>query len=190
MKAPIENGCSIQGLVFAPSSPAILYAAGSQNHGVPTCRYVKPVVSRSTDGGATWEAVGLPSSGASASLLAVDPVDPQLVYAATMGDLFNPPGGLLRSTDGGVTWSEMEEPIGTYWRISALAAPRSREVWAVQDYYPEQRIFRSGDAGETWQESRENLLARTVYQLASDPASPERIYAATSNGVWVLTPAD
>jgi len=58
-------------------------------------------VYKSTDGGATWAAANQGMMDYSITALAVDPANPQIVYAGGFdGDLF-------KSTDGGETWSDL-----------------------------------------------------------------------------------
>jgi hypothetical protein len=61
-------------------------------------------VGRSQDGGQTWQAfsTGLPSVGI--ITLALDPADPETLYAGTRQD------GVFRSTDAGETWT----PVGIW----------------------------------------------------------------------------
>ena len=62
-------------------------------------------VYRSTDGGATWQhGSGVPD-GVLGFKLAVDPTDPNEVYAATGG-------GLFRSTNGGAAFENVALPVG------------------------------------------------------------------------------
>jgi hypothetical protein len=58
------------------------------------------LVSRSRDGGVTWQffSLGLPS-GERIADLAPDPVEPATLYAATLRS------GVFKSTDAGETWS-------------------------------------------------------------------------------------
>jgi hypothetical protein len=94
-------------MVVAPGSPAVLFI-GSESIGLV----------RSNDLGASWQPVdsAVLSGGAAAPLgvtaLAVNPDDPQIVYAAsgfwlgTSNARFNPLG-VFASVDGGAHWFEM-----------------------------------------------------------------------------------
>jgi photosystem II stability/assembly factor-like uncharacterized protein len=66
-------------------------------------------VAKSVDGGQTWTFTAVGEPGHAVVGLALDPEDPQVVYAALLGK------GVFRSTDGGATWS----PLGTWpgWSI-------------------------------------------------------------------------
>ncbi|MCC7355351.1 MAG: hypothetical protein IT330_16535 [Anaerolineae bacterium] len=58
---------------------------------------------RSDDGGRTWQA--LPLAPRRVASLAVDPLSPQIVYAALS------PGGVWRSIDGGASWQQIGEGL-------------------------------------------------------------------------------
>jgi photosystem II stability/assembly factor-like uncharacterized protein len=111
-------------------------------------------VARVTLGGAaTAEAeVGLPGRGA--CCLAVDPRDPDRVYAGTFDD------GIRVSDDGGATWREPDTgPADT--RVLALAVSRAAPV--VYAGTEPSNLYRSEDAGRTWE------LVPALRELPSEP---------------------
>src|SRR5215470_7674975 len=60
---------------------------------------------RTTDGGETWQNVGLKESRTIPRIV-VDPKKPEVAYVAAMGNLWKDGGerGLFKTTDGGKTW--------------------------------------------------------------------------------------
>lgn len=48
-------------------------------------------------------------------------------------------------------------------------------------------LYRSDDAGETWQMAAQGLPAGGVVALALDPRQPQRLYAATPAGALYLS---
>lgn len=165
-------------LAVAPSSATVLYLATGRFN-TATSRCVRGV-SRSVDGGATWVPAdaGLPDLGVPA--LAVDRSDPDRVYAGTAG------GGVWKSADGGQSWSQAGTVLAGQSIYVLLASTVPNRVYAAAGG----RVFRSNDGGVTWQSWSHGLQTSFVFSLAASPADPGRIYAATSNGVWVLTETD
>ena len=93
---------------LAMGSDGVLYAGtGEANPGGGSITFGGNGLYRSRDGGATWQNVGLATSGA-IGRVAVAPSDPRVVYAAASGNLFVPGGerGVYVSTDGGDHWSQ------------------------------------------------------------------------------------
>ncbi len=175
-------GCVVADLQFAPSSPSTLYEGGAKSDSF-SCQSTQASLFRSTDGGATWTEADAGLAAHSVTALAVDPLDPQVVYAGTGHDYFpNSGDGVWKTTDGGASWSRAGEALQGR-TITALAiSPVVGVVWAAAGG----AVFRSQDGGATWSDRTDGLQAATVYQLRIDPAEPQRIYAATSGGVWVL----
>jgi photosystem II stability/assembly factor-like uncharacterized protein len=179
--APTPNlGCELFDLAFAPSSPSTLYVAGALSD-TPTCKVTRATVFRSTDDGASWTAADAGLTAPSVTLLAVDPLDPRLVYAGTGGSFIYSGNGVWKSTDGGVTWARAGDELQGR-TITAVAVSPLSVVWAATGG----SVFRSGDGGATWSDRTDGLQAATIYKLLIDPADPRRVYAATSGGIWVL----
>ncbi|ADE53520.1 sialidase family protein [Coraliomargarita akajimensis] len=70
-------------------------------------------VYRSNDGGANFSLAmnGIPAAS-SVFCLAMDPSDPQIIYAALNETHDFDPGGLYKTTDGGSTWNAVSLPAG------------------------------------------------------------------------------
>src|SRR5207247_1091838 len=88
---------------------------------------------KSTDAGATWTHLGL-RDGQQIAQLAIDPHDPNRVFAAVLGHPYGPNAerGILRSTDGGATWDKVlfvDEDTGGM--DVALDPAHPRTVFAV-----------------------------------------------------------
>jgi photosystem II stability/assembly factor-like uncharacterized protein len=146
------------------------------------------------DGGRTWsKSLYLtPSSGASD--VAIDPKDPNVVYAGmwhfrrvpwtfTSG---GPDGGLFKSTDGGRTWKKLTGnglPAGYTGRIGlAIASSRPNRVFALIEAKGG-ILWRSDDAGAHWTMVSDNTLVdqRPFYftHIAVDPRNPNHVYAVS-----------
>ena len=164
-------------------------------------------VFRTRDGGETWEKVLYVDENTGAIDLAMDPGDPNTIFAAMYqrrrtGFGFNgggPGSGLYRTLDGGETWTELTNglPEGDKGRIGVDVYRRDGNVvFALVEADPssaddgfgggdeeiEGGIFRSLDRGETW-EKMSDTNPRPMYysQVRIDPSNPERIYVLGSS---------
>jgi photosystem II stability/assembly factor-like uncharacterized protein len=131
-------------------------------------------VYRSTDGGSSFEHLGLDESH-DIPRLAVDPRDPDVCYVAALGHLWgpNPERGLYKTSDGGRTWKavlQLDEHTGACDVILDPAHPevvyaamyaRRRTAYSFQSGGPEGGIYRSRDAGRTWQKLTRGLPPQT-----------------------------
>ena len=72
---------------------------------------------KSIDGGATWTKTGL-STGV--NVLALDPANPRVLYAATEGPGLSGFKGLFKSTDAAETWFPINLGLGgdTHYDVS------------------------------------------------------------------------
>jgi photosystem II stability/assembly factor-like uncharacterized protein len=123
-------------------------------------------VFRSLDGGSTWEKVLYKDEDTGAIDLAFDPANAQTVYAVlwvsrrgpwhSAGSYDAPGSGLYKSIDGGSTWHQLTgglpgdaQGLG---RIGITVAPSDgRRMYATVEAAQSGGIYRSDDAGETWQ---------------------------------------
>ena len=163
---------------------------------------------RSTDGGATWQPILQVDENTGAVDVALDPDQPNIVYAATYQRQRRPwgfhgggPGSALhRSMDGGDTWERLtgpgitrglpEDVIGRIGISIYRSDPRIVYVSVEQGYrynastaYTERRagIYRSEDRGDTW-ELMSDWNPRPMYasQITVDPSDDQRIYMVNS----------
>lgn len=175
--APPPPNCGLSGLAVAPSAPAVLYLAGSSSS---SCNDTRSALFRSSDGGASWTDVSAGLPGELVLAVTVDPQDSRVVYTGIISNLEGVDQGVWKSTDSGATW----KPSGLQGSpIRALAAsPVPGVLWAS---VPEGFVYRSDDAGATWQDQSGGQVLRDVVDFAFDPADPERVYIAGFGGVWV-----
>src|SRR4051812_39994775 len=92
---------SIGAIAVAPSDPNIIYVGSGEGLQRPDLSTGDGIY-KSTDGGKTWTHLGL-RDGQQIPQIAVDPRDPNRLYAAVLGHPYgpNPERGIYRSTDGG-----------------------------------------------------------------------------------------
>src|SRR6185437_11706627 len=102
-----QNTQSIGAIAVAPSDPKVIYAASGECLHRPDLS-VGNGVYKSEDAGKTWQHLGL-RDGQQFPALAVDPHDPNRVFAAVLGHPYgtNAERGIFRSTDGGKSWTKV-----------------------------------------------------------------------------------
>lgn len=147
-------------------------------------------VYRSQDAGKSWQQVLKVDARTGCSDLAIDPKNPNVLYAGMWSfrrspDFFTsggPGSGLYRSFDAGSTWQKIEQglPTGEKGRIGlAIAASRTNTVYALVES-KKTALFRSDDMGNSWREtnSSSNVQVRPFYfgVIEVDPTDPERVY--------------
>jgi len=137
----------------------------------------------SHDGGAKWERIGSEGNVPTIWSLAVDPVDPQILFAGTR------PAGVYRSRDGGQRWEKLsvdiakECSIGTPFVTSVMVDPGDhRTVWAGVEI---DGVFRSLDGGETWTHVETGLYDPDIHAMAIAPTQPTRVFASTARELFI-----
>src|SRR6185503_10673564 len=154
-------------------------------------------VFRSTDGGQSWQRVLYKDVDTGAIALAMHPSEPLTIYAvlwsARQGPWENgawqgPGSGLFKSTDGGTTWKQLKSGLPTFeqglGRIGIAIAPSDpKTLYATVDSTQQGGIYRSNDAGETWQrttgERRVWSRGSDFAEIEIDPRDKEIVYTAS-----------
>lgn len=148
-------------------------------------------VLRSLDGGATWTEVHRADATGEVNLsIAVDPSDPNTVYAGDFGPLGS--GLLFKSSSGGDlgTWSRLPEIFVPGGEIHAYAIAVDPQVagtlYASGTGTP--NLAKSIDGGLTWTSAAVPGVANFVYSLAIHPTTSSTLYAGTfDQGVFRST---
>jgi len=144
---------------------------------------------RTTDGGATWEAVLSVDEFTGGTDIVMDPSDPDVIYAAMLqrerraySYIGGGPGsGVYKSDDGGDSWTELTTglPTGDLGRIGLdVCATLPQTVFATVEGPGEaQGSYRSDDSGETWRKtSGISSLPWYFGQIRVDPNDCETVY--------------
>jgi hypothetical protein len=92
------------------------------------------------DGAGAWQTTSS-LTGSGAQCLALDPSDPDIVYAGLRN------GGVRRTTDGGDSWVDCRLPAPGVFSLAVSAADGA--VYAGTE---PSALYRSDDRGESWQE--------------------------------------
>ncbi|HEX2866424.1 MAG TPA: glycosyl hydrolase [Ignavibacteriales bacterium] len=186
-----EGSYSIGCLAMDPKDPNVIWVGTGENNSQRSVSYGDGIY-RSDDGGKSWKNLGLKTSEHIAKIL-IDPRNSNTVYAASQGPLWGPGGerGLYKSTDNGQSWKAVltiSENTGindiTFDPqnpdvIYASSYQRRRHVYTVIDGGPESAIYKSTDAGATWNKLTSGLPTSDMGKigLAVSPVNPEIVYA-------------
>jgi photosystem II stability/assembly factor-like uncharacterized protein len=187
---------SIGSVAIAPSDPKIVYVGTGEGNGRNSSTWGNGVY-KSTDGGDTFAPVGLAETR-DVPRLAVHPSNPDVVYAAALGHLWNanPERGLYKTADGGATWSpvlRIDENTGCVDVVLDPSNPdvvyaamyaRRRQPWSMQSggFGDKGGIYKSIDGGRTFRKLVEGLPARTGrIGLAISAASPSHVFAVVES---------
>jgi photosystem II stability/assembly factor-like uncharacterized protein len=190
-----ESTQSIGAIAVAPSDPNIIYVASGEGLHRPDLS-VGNGIYKSTDAGKTWTHLGL-RNGLQIPALAIDPRDPNRVFAAVLGHPYGPneERGLFRSTDGGQTWQKIIYKNENTGASDVEIDPSNSDViyasmWEVREGPWEDNnevngtgggLFRSTDGGNTWH-PLSNGLPKDLAQIyvAIAPSNTRRIYATVA----------
>jgi photosystem II stability/assembly factor-like uncharacterized protein len=175
---PVGNRATA--VVGIPGNPWIYYV-GAASGGI----------FKTTDGGIHWEPIFDSQDVSSIGSLALDPNDPNVVWAGT-GEPFvrshiSVGSGIYKSADAGKTWSRMGlEKTGRIANI--VVDPHNSDVVLVCSMghaygaQPERGVFRTADGGKTWQRTLFVDENTGCGDMAMDPNNPHILFA----GMWQI----
>ncbi len=194
---------SVGAIAVALSNPKIIYA-GMGESDIRTDMIPGDGVYKSTDAGKTWTYMGLRDTHTISNIV-IDPKNPDIVYASSMGHVFkpDPDRGVFKSTDGGKTWNkilfvndetgcinlvmEPNEPSVLY----AAMWQAQRTPWSLISGGPGSGIYKTTDGGAHWKDITRSeglpkgLLGRIGIGVTA--ANPNVVYAiiqAKEGGVF------
>ncbi len=180
---PAQSATASIRVAVSPSSPQTLYAASATT---------PPALYKTTDGGQTWTPLApvpdyLTPQGDYDSTLAVDPSNPQVVYAGGTSDGGGP--NLIETTDGGSTWTNISfgaDFTGPHTDVHAMTFDSTGRLLVGCDG----GIWRLDDANPgsiQWTDLNGNLNITQFYSVALDPTSADRAFGGSQdNGLEVF----
>ena len=183
---------SVGAIAIAPSDPNIIYVASGEGLRRPDLS-VGNGIYRSADGGRTWTHGGL-IDGQQIPEVAVDPRDPNRLFAAVLGHPYGPneERGIYRSRDGGMTWERVLYKDADTGGSAVALDPAHPDVvyaalwqsrlgpWEDKNEFEGTNggLFKSTDGGTTWKRLGGGLpdnLTQINFSIAA--SAPQRIYA-------------
>ncbi len=195
--AGLRDTHMITRIVVDPRNANVAYAASMGHVFRPNA---ERGIFKTTDGGRSWRKVLFADDRTGGVDLAIDPRNPNTLYAAMWQAQRVPwklvSGGagsaLYKTTDGGAHWKKISGnpgfAAGVLGKIGvSVAASDSRIVYAIAQAH-EGGVFRSNDGGVTW--SRVNsdmkLRQRAFYymDISVDPTNPQVAYSPEVDGVY------
>lgn len=160
------RGQSVRAFIQAPSNPRMFFVGTLDG------------VYRSADAGASWTQISPPGSKEIHEIesLAVDPVDPDIVYAGT----WHLP---WKTTDGGKSWHNLKQGLiddsDVFSIILDPERPRTVFLSACSG------IYKSESAGDKFRKIQGiPSTARRTRVLKQDPVNREIVYAGTTEGLY------
>jgi photosystem II stability/assembly factor-like uncharacterized protein len=193
-----EDTQSIGAIAVAQSDHNIVYVASGEGLHRPDLS-VGDGIYRSSDAGKTWTHLGL-RDGEQIPALAVDPANPNRLFAAVLGHPYGPneERGIFRSEDGGATWEKVLYKDDRTGGSDVVIDPKNPQVvfaslweetlgpWEDKNSFAGKHggLFKSIDGGATWTQLTNglppNLIQINVAIAASDS---QRLYATLSTTV-------
>ena len=185
-----QTTISIGDIAIEPGNPDVIWA-GTGESSVRNSVSHGDGVFKSTDGGKTWNDVGLKETD-TISAIVVSPKNPDVVYVAAVGRTWgaNKERGVFMTTDGGKTWTKtlyIDEFHGASDLVIDPNNPNilyagmwyfQRKPWTFTSGSEKGGVFRSIDAGKTWKKI-ENGLPKMIGRvgLAVANSDPNVVYA-------------
>ena len=183
-----------------PTNPDVVFVAAL---GDPYGPNPERGVFKSKDGGKSWDRVLFRNDKTGAVDLALDPKNPDVLYAA-LWEVFRTPhslssggagSGLFKSVDGGAHWTELTGhglPTAPLGKIGiSVSGADSNRIYAIVEAKAG-GLFVSDDAGASWRLANEDrrLRQRAFYytRIYADPQVKDTLYVVNT-GVYRSTDA-
>jgi photosystem II stability/assembly factor-like uncharacterized protein len=186
-----QGSYSIGWVALDPNDASVVWVGSGESNSQRSVGYGDGIY-RSDDGGKNWQNLGLKKSEHIGRVV-IDPRDSKVVYVAAEGPLWGPGGdrGLYKTTDGGKNWKAVltiSENTGVVDVVLdpsnpdivyAAAYQRRRHVYTLIDGGPESALYKSTDAGATWNKLKSGLPTVDLGRigLAVSPTDPNVVYA-------------
>jgi len=192
--AGLDETGRIGRIIVSPSNPDAAFVCAL---GRTTGPQQERGVYRTTDRGQHWERVLFVDASTGCSGLAMAPHNPHILLAGmwqvemhTWGEVSGGPGSAVYlSKDGGTKWTKLEGhglPKASLGKIDVAIAPTNSErYFALIQTKDQGALWRSDNAGETWQavNYQRQLIGRAGYyiRIAVSTGNDNEVYVANSS---------
>ena len=184
-----QGTISIGDIALAPSNPEVVWV-GTGESNVRNSVSFGDGVYKSTDGGKTWQHMGLKDTE-HISAIAINPQNPDIVYIGALGHAFGPneERGVFMTTDGGKTWTrtlyidnqhgvaDLELDSTNPNILYAGMWSFERKPWTHRSGSEKGGVYKSTDGGRTWNKLTNGLpklMGRIGVRVA--PSNPNVVY--------------
>lgn len=194
----LDDTRQIGRIVIDPKNPNVVYVAALGHQYGPNA---ERGVFKSVDGGKTWSKVLYKNENTGAIDLAMDPTNPNVLFASlwqTRRPPWNvyppsngPGSGLYKTTDGGKTWSQITGhgfPGGVLGHIGIAISPADHNrIYTIVDTNEDKTggVYRSDDGGATWAhtDNEGRIWKRGWYfgQITADPKHADEVYVMNTS---------
>lgn len=171
---PFDIGGRIKSIVFHPSKNGWVYAAAAAGG-----------IWFSTNFGDSWEPIFDYENGIAFGSIAIDPNNPNVIYAGTGesvigGGVIYLGNGIYKSTDGGKSWKLLGlTEIGAFSKV--YVHPKNSNLVVAGATIRKPGFYVSTDAGTTWR----RLFEKNVTDVSINPENPaEYLIGVNGEGVY------
>jgi photosystem II stability/assembly factor-like uncharacterized protein len=173
----MHSDCIVRTLLPDPRRPARVYAGTDMG------------LYESDDAGAHWRLLDTPMKGSMVWSMAIDPVDPKVMFAGT-GTPSKP--GIYRTTDAGKTWEQLAVDIAADCPNVGIPRPTGiavdptdhRHIWVGLEV---DGVRHSADGGETWKKVNGQIPNQDVHNVLVVAGPPKAVFTVVNDDVWRST---
>ena len=198
-----QGTLSIGDIALAPSNPEVVWV-GTGESNVRNSVSFGDGVYKSTDGGKTWQHMGLKETE-HISAIAINPQNPDIVYIGALGHAFGPNDerGVFMTTDGGKTWTKTLFIDNQHGVADLEIDPTNpnilyagmwsfeRKPWTHRSGSEKGGVYKSIDGGRTWNKLSNGLpklMGRIGVRVA--PSNPNVVYVIVESKDGTLYRSD
>ena len=198
-----QGTLSIGDIALAPSNPEVVWV-GTGESNVRNSVSFGDGVYKSTDGGKTWQHMGLKETER-VSAIAINPQNPDIVYIGALGHAFGPNDerGVFMTTDGGKTWTKTLYIDNEHGVADLEIDPTNpnilyagmwsfeRKPWTHRSGSEKGGVYKSIDGGRTWNKLTNGLpklMGRIGVRVA--PSNPNVVYVIVESKDGTLYRSD